>query len=57
MVSDSAGARERGVQHAAVVRLTGALDVEALRRTFEEIVRRHEALRTTFEAGTASRGR
>ena len=30
------------------VRLTGALDVEALRRTFREIVRRHEALRTTF---------
>jgi amino acid adenylation domain-containing protein len=30
------------------VRLTGLLDVEALRRAFQEIVRRHEGLRTTF---------
>lgn len=30
------------------VRLTGALDVAALERTFREIVRRHEALRTCF---------
>ncbi|WP_147446830.1 non-ribosomal peptide synthetase, partial [Corallococcus sp. CA047B] len=30
------------------LRLTGALDVEVLRRTFAEIVRRHEPLRTTF---------
>ena len=30
------------------LRLVGALDVEALRRVFEEVVRRHEALRTTF---------
>ncbi|HYO64056.1 MAG TPA: amino acid adenylation domain-containing protein, partial [Pyrinomonadaceae bacterium] len=30
------------------VRLSGALDVEALERTLTEIVRRHEALRTTF---------
>jgi hypothetical protein len=30
------------------VRLRGALDVPALRRTLDEIVRRHEALRTTF---------
>ncbi|WP_338282824.1 amino acid adenylation domain-containing protein, partial [Corallococcus caeni] len=33
----------------AAVRLTGTLDVEALRRTFTELVRRHEALRTTFQ--------
>ncbi|WP_369414579.1 non-ribosomal peptide synthase/polyketide synthase [Corallococcus soli] len=33
----------------ATVRLTGALDIEALRRTFQELVRRHEALRTTFQ--------
>jgi hypothetical protein len=33
----------------AAVRLTGALDPEALRRGFEEIVRRHESLRTTFD--------
>ncbi|MFP5285805.1 MAG: amino acid adenylation domain-containing protein, partial [Thermoanaerobaculia bacterium] len=32
----------------AVLRLTGDLDVEALRRSFDEIVRRHGPLRTTF---------
>jgi hypothetical protein len=31
------------------VRLRGRLDVDALRHTLDEIVRRHEALRTTFE--------
>jgi acyl carrier protein len=31
------------------VRLSGVLDVEALERSFTEIVRRHEALRTRFE--------
>ncbi|MBE4753772.1 AMP-binding protein, partial [Corallococcus sp. ZKHCc1 1396] len=31
------------------VRLTGTVDVEALRRTFQELVRRHESLRTTFQ--------
>ncbi|MCZ6760270.1 MAG: condensation domain-containing protein, partial [Gemmatimonadetes bacterium] len=30
------------------VRMTGALDVEALRRTLDAIVDRHEAIRTTF---------
>ncbi len=34
----------------AAVRLTGRLGAAALRHTFEEIVRRHEALRTTFDA-------
>jgi pristinamycin I synthase-3/4 len=34
-----------------VVRLTGALDAEALRRALEEVVRRHETLRTVFRAG------
>ncbi|MBV8856635.1 MAG: amino acid adenylation domain-containing protein, partial [Acidobacteria bacterium] len=34
---------------AAAVRLTGHLDVEALERSLNEIVRRHEALRTTFD--------
>ncbi|HEY2739842.1 MAG TPA: amino acid adenylation domain-containing protein, partial [Thermoanaerobaculia bacterium] len=33
------------------VRLTGTLDLDALRRAFREIVRRHEALRTTFHPG------
>ncbi|MBZ4423360.1 non-ribosomal peptide synthetase, partial [Myxococcus sp. RHSTA-1-4] len=32
----------------AVVRAEGALDVGVLRRSFEELVRRHESLRTTF---------
>jgi hypothetical protein len=32
-----------------LLRLQGALDVEALRRSIEEIIRRHESLRTTFE--------
>ncbi|HEX8437261.1 amino acid adenylation domain-containing protein, partial [Archangium sp.] len=31
------------------VRLTGALDVQALERGLEELVQRHEVLRTTFE--------
>jgi len=30
------------------VRMTGELDVDALRRTMSEVVRRHEVLRTTF---------
>ncbi|HZT57847.1 MAG TPA: condensation domain-containing protein, partial [Pyrinomonadaceae bacterium] len=33
----------------AAFRLTGALDVDVLERSLNEIVRRHEALRTTFE--------
>ncbi|HEY9875967.1 MAG TPA: amino acid adenylation domain-containing protein [Candidatus Obscuribacterales bacterium] len=32
----------------AALRLTGSLNFEALEKTFNEIVRRHEALRTTF---------
>jgi amino acid adenylation domain-containing protein len=32
----------------AAVRLKGALDVSALEQTFDEIMRRHETLRTTF---------
>ncbi len=34
------------------MRITGALDVDALARTLSEIVRRHEALRTAFVMGT-----
>ncbi len=35
----------------SAVRLTGVLDLDALRGAFREIVRRHEALRTTFQPG------
>jgi amino acid adenylation domain-containing protein len=34
----------------AAVRLEGSLDVSALERAFQELVRRHESLRTTFQA-------
>ena len=34
----------------AAVRMAGAIDFEALQQSFNEIVRRHEALRTTFAA-------
>ena len=33
----------------AAIRLTGALDLEALERALNALVRRHEALRTTFQ--------
>jgi hypothetical protein len=46
----------------SAIRLRGALDVSALERSFQEIVNRHEALRTTFsmvegEASTIPTGR
>ncbi|PTL74909.1 non-ribosomal peptide synthetase, partial [Vitiosangium sp. GDMCC 1.1324] len=34
----------------AALRLSGQVDTEALRRAFEELVRRHESLRTTFSS-------
>ncbi|MFL5357614.1 amino acid adenylation domain-containing protein, partial [Archangium sp.] len=34
----------------AAIRLDGALDLTALERSFNELVRRHESLRTTFQA-------
>ena len=34
----------------SVLRLTGPLDVAALEQSFNEVVRRHETLRTTFAA-------
>jgi amino acid adenylation domain-containing protein len=43
---------ESAAYHApAALRLTGALDRAALERALEEIVRRHEALRTVFPEG------
>ena len=40
---------QRGIYNIpAAVRLTGSLDVDALERTLNEIVRRHEVLRTSF---------
>jgi amino acid adenylation domain-containing protein len=42
---------EPGMPHynlPATIRLTGALDVSALERTVNEVVRRHQILRTTF---------
>ncbi len=43
--------QESAVYHMATgVRLHGVLDVPAFRRTLNEIVRRHESLRTTFVA-------
>ncbi|HEU4595739.1 MAG TPA: amino acid adenylation domain-containing protein, partial [Pyrinomonadaceae bacterium] len=39
---------------AAAVSLDGPLDIEALEHAFNEVVRRHEALRTTFEAAGTS---
>ena len=34
----------------AAVRLRGQLDISALSRSFDEVVRRHESLRTTFKS-------
>jgi amino acid adenylation domain-containing protein len=34
----------------AAVRLSGALNIKALEQSFEEVLRRHEVLRTTFES-------
>ena len=39
---------------ASAVRLEGLLDADALRRTLNEVVRRHEALRTTFRTADGS---
>jgi amino acid adenylation domain-containing protein len=39
----------------AALRLTGPLDVEAMERCLDEIVRRHEVLRTTFTLGPDKR--
>ncbi|WP_164002735.1 non-ribosomal peptide synthetase, partial [Pyxidicoccus caerfyrddinensis] len=38
----------------AALRISGALDTEALRRTFEALVHRHESLRTTFREDSSA---
>ncbi|HZG52296.1 MAG TPA: amino acid adenylation domain-containing protein, partial [Pyrinomonadaceae bacterium] len=50
---DQLYAGEAAFNIAAAVRLKGALDAGALARSLSEIVRRHEALRTTFHATPA----
>ncbi len=45
---DRLGAGASAYNVPAAVRLAGALDPSALQRTFAEVARRHEALRTTF---------
>src|SRR5687767_4971542 len=40
----------------AAVRMEGALDVGALERSFAELARRHESLRTVFQTGEGSTG-
>ena len=45
----------RSTTSRSAVRLTGRLDVAALRRALNEIVRRHEALRTDLPSGCDGR--
>ena len=49
VVPGSARAEQSVLQHPGAVRLEGRLDLEALERVINEIVRRHEVLRTRFE--------
>lgn len=44
------GGRTAAYSVPTALRLTGSLDAAALERSFGEVVRRHEALRTTFES-------
>jgi len=46
---DQTGARQPILQHPLAVRLTGPVEVLALEQSLNEIVRRHEVLRTTFQ--------
>ena len=50
MVSRSAGVSSATYNIPMMLTLEGALDASVLRRSLEEIVRRHESLRTRFEA-------
>ncbi|HYU36207.1 MAG TPA: alpha/beta fold hydrolase, partial [Thermoanaerobaculia bacterium] len=47
---DQLAAGDSGYGSLSALRLSGALAVDALRRAFDEIVARHEVLRTTFVA-------
>ena len=48
MVYRSVGTRQLRLNFPAAVRLKGPLNMVALERSINEIVKRHEALRTTF---------
>ncbi len=45
---DQLGPRQATFNVSAALRVVGSLDLGALRRAFDEVVRRHEALRTAF---------
>ena len=48
-ILDRLGAGTAAYNIPAAARLSGALDADALGRTFEEVVRRHESLRARFD--------
>jgi amino acid adenylation domain-containing protein len=47
---DQLGVAKTSIHRPTLIRFSGALDVDVLRRVLQEIVRRHESLRTVFTA-------
>ena len=47
---DQLGVAKTSIHRPTLIRFSGTLDVDILRRVLQEIVRRHESLRTTFVA-------
>jgi amino acid adenylation domain-containing protein len=47
---DQLGVAKTSIHRPTLIRFSGVLDVEALHRVLQEIVRRHESLRTAFKA-------